>query len=141
VFTVAYVVRDDVAAALHRVHRCADVVVVLGEACGGWRFQHVPWPSPFERAGVTPREAEVLALLLARFTNAEIGRELVVAPATVRAHCRSLFCKLAVAGRRDLWARFAGIGAREGHSARAAETRNTAASVSMNPAQTVSMAR
>lgn len=105
-FTVAYVVRDELVAALHRLHHCADVVVVLRHTAGGSQFQHVPWPSLFEQAGVTAREAEVLALLLARHTNAEIAHALVVSPATVRAHCRSLFCKLGAAGRRDLWERF-----------------------------------
>ena len=105
-FTVVYVARDEVVAALHRLHRCADVVVVLRCTPAGSQFHHVPWPSLFEHAGVTPREADVLALLLARRTNAEIAQTLVVSPATVRAHCRSLFCKLGAGGRRDLWARF-----------------------------------
>lgn len=140
-FTVVYVVRDEVAAALHRLHRCADVVVVLRHTPGGWQFQHVPWPSLFDHAGVTAREADVLALLLARRTNAEIAQELVVSPATVRAHCRSLFCKLAAAGRRDLWARFARLGECVAYSARSPETRNAAASTSRNPAQTAIVAR
>ena len=105
-FTVVYVVRDEVVAALHRLHHCADVVVVLRRTEAGPQFHHVPWPSLFEHAGVTAREADVLALLLARRTNAEIAQTLVVSPATVRAHCRSVFCKLGACGRRDLWARF-----------------------------------
>ena len=105
-FTVVYVVRDEVVAALHRLHRCADVVVVLGHTPSGPQFHHVPWPSLFEHAGVTAREADVLALLLARRTNDEIAETLVVSAATVRAHCRSVFCKLGAGSRRDLWARF-----------------------------------
>jgi DNA-binding CsgD family transcriptional regulator len=108
-FTVVYVARDEVVAALHRLHRCADVVVVLRHTPTGAQFHHVPWPSLFEHAGVTAREAEVLALLLARRTNAEIAQRLVVSPATVRAHCRSIFCKLGAGGRRDLWARFSDL--------------------------------
>ncbi len=47
----------------------------------------------------------MLALLLTRRTNAEIARQLVVADATVRAHCRSVFRKLEVPHRRALWSR------------------------------------
>lgn len=102
-FTVAYAVRDGLAATLHCLHGCADLYVVLEAGAAGPQFAYLR-PHPVAAAGLTAREADVLALLLARRTNNEIAATLVVAPATVRAHCRAILRKFAVADRRTLWA-------------------------------------
>jgi DNA-binding NarL/FixJ family response regulator len=47
---------------------------------------------------LTPREAEVLALIAEGLTNAEIAERLVVSPATIKSHINHLFAK---AGIRD----------------------------------------
>jgi LuxR family maltose regulon positive regulatory protein len=54
---------------------------------------------------LTPRELEVLALMAAGATNAEIAARLVVTVGTVKAHSRSLFGKLGVANRTEAAAR------------------------------------
>ncbi|WP_298455910.1 helix-turn-helix transcriptional regulator [uncultured Cellulomonas sp.] len=49
--------------------------------------------------GLTPRELEVLGLLVDGSSNQEIARALVVAPRTVAAHIEHLLAKLAVSTR------------------------------------------
>jgi DNA-binding CsgD family transcriptional regulator len=101
---VLYVVRDPLAAELHRVHGCSDVACVFWPDEGGGRFESLGWPGRLDSAGLTPREAEVLALLLARRTNQEIAAYLVLSVSTVRAHCRAVLRKLGARDRRHLWA-------------------------------------
>ncbi|MEU1805333.1 response regulator transcription factor [Streptomyces sp. NPDC019937] len=49
--------------------------------------------------GLTPREAEVLALVAEGLSNPEIARRLRIAPATVKTHINNLFAKTAVRDR------------------------------------------
>ena len=57
---------------------------------------------PVERAGVSPREADVLALLGEHRSNAEIGARLFMSVRTVETHVSSLLRKLGVPDRRAL---------------------------------------
>lgn len=66
-----------------------------------------------DRAGVTAREREVLALLGERLTNAEIAERLFISVRTVESHASSLLMKLGVGNRRDL-AGFADTARRRG---------------------------
>jgi DNA-binding NarL/FixJ family response regulator len=66
---------------------------------------------PTARAGLTPREAEVLRLVARRLTDKEIAVELSLSPRTVMHHVSSLLAKLGVATRREAaaWAEQHGI--------------------------------
>ena len=57
---------------------------------------------PTERFGLTPREAEVAALLARRLTNREIAEALGISRHTVRHHAERVFTKLGVHSRRDV---------------------------------------
>jgi DNA-binding CsgD family transcriptional regulator len=88
---------------MHRLHGCADTTCVFWPDDDGGRLEPLAWPGPLEAAGITPRETEVLALLLARRTNQEIASQLLLGAATVRAHCRAVLRKVGARDRRHLW--------------------------------------
>ncbi|MEA2270057.1 MAG: hypothetical protein QOC64_2667 [Solirubrobacteraceae bacterium] len=61
-------------------------------------------PRPASRAGpagLTPRETEVLELIVQGATNAQIARTLVIAPKTVDHHVSAVLAKLGVGSRRE----------------------------------------
>ncbi|MBP2705043.1 response regulator transcription factor [Microbispora sp. RL4-1S] len=60
------------------------------------RLGHVP-PSPPD--GLTPREAQVLALIAAGLTNAQIALRMRISPATVKSHINRAFAKVNVTDR------------------------------------------
>lgn len=55
--------------------------------------------------GLTPREREVVVLVAAGNTNAEIARQLWISPGTVRRHLENVFAKLDVHTRTAAVAR------------------------------------
>jgi DNA-binding CsgD family transcriptional regulator len=57
---------------------------------------------PSAAAGISPREAEVLALVGEHRSNAEIGARLFISVRTVETHVSSLLRKLGVPDRRAL---------------------------------------
>ena len=69
---------------------------------------------------LTPREAEVLALLSAGKTNKEIAAQLVLSPATVERHVANLYRKIGVRRRTEAtaYALNHGLAARELHGFR-----------------------
>jgi DNA-binding NarL/FixJ family response regulator len=85
--------------------RAAVEAVARGEAALDPAVQHhviaalaEPAPAGDLPDGLTPREAEVLALIAAGRTNSEIAAALVVSAATVKSHVNHIFAKI---GARD----------------------------------------
>jgi DNA-binding CsgD family transcriptional regulator len=56
-------------------------------------------PTSVEQLGLTPREAEVLALVAAGRSNRQIGQTLFISPKTVSVHISNILAKLGVSGR------------------------------------------
>ncbi|HEX6678356.1 MAG TPA: AAA family ATPase [Actinomycetes bacterium] len=55
-----------------------------------------PPPTPAEQLGLTPREAEVLALVAAGRSNSQIAAELFISPKTASVHVSNILAKLGV---------------------------------------------
>jgi DNA-binding CsgD family transcriptional regulator len=58
-------------------------------------------PPPAAQLGLTPREAEVLALVAAGRSNRQIAQALFISPKTVSVHVSNILAKLGVAGRGE----------------------------------------
>lgn len=55
--------------------------------------------APEQPAGLTPREVEVLKLVAAGMTNAQVAQGLFISPRTVQRHLTSIYHKLGVSSR------------------------------------------
>ena len=55
-----------------------------------------------ELAKLSPRELEVFAHLLSDKTQEEIARELFISSSSVHFHCKNIYKKLEVSGRRQI---------------------------------------
>jgi DNA-binding CsgD family transcriptional regulator/tetratricopeptide (TPR) repeat protein len=71
-------------------------------------------PDTLRACGVTRREADILALLAAGLTNADIAAQLHLSVRTVESHVSSLLAKLGARNRTDLAARHLELQRREG---------------------------
>ncbi len=96
---------DEILRAVRRVHAGeamldTSVQARLLDALGAAVPASAPAPAPADLPDdLTPREAEVLALIAEGLSNAEIARRLVVSEATVKTHVNRLFAKTGVRDR------------------------------------------
>jgi DNA-binding CsgD family transcriptional regulator len=91
--------------------RARQMLRELGAPVPRARRRGAALADPLRRAGVTSREAEVLALVAQGLSNRRIAQELYLSPRTVQSHVSSLLAKLGVENRAGLVA--AGLAAAE----------------------------
>ena len=100
---VGYGAGPEALLAAHRAHRCCDLVLRLAAGRSGEpELVHLAAQDPVSAAGLSPREADVLVLLLQGFTTPAVAARLSVAPSTARSHCRAVLRKLGARDRRGL---------------------------------------
>ena len=103
---LGYLTKDAGAAEIrHALHRVVDGQAALDPAVQRHLVEAIaqggtatPAPGPELPDGLTPREAEVLTLIAAGLSNAEIAERLVVSEATVKSHVNHMLAKI---GARD----------------------------------------
>ena len=76
-----------------------DVLEQLGAAPDAARLTRLLDQRPAESSGLTPRQIEVLALVVQGRTNREIATELVVSEHTVRRHLQNIYLRIGVSSR------------------------------------------
>ncbi|MBV9383494.1 MAG: response regulator transcription factor [Streptosporangiaceae bacterium] len=96
---------------VHKTVDCHDLIIAIRGTLSGQRVlalgegavdsakAECPWQCD---VGLTRREQEILALLLRRYSNEEIARELYLARQTVKNHVHRVLSKLGVTSRRQL---------------------------------------
>jgi DNA-binding NarL/FixJ family response regulator len=96
-------------ACLSKDTEARDIINAIHLACRGMHVlpRSAAAGGGLERLGaqgveLTPREAEVLALLQDDWSNSQIGEQLSIGIETVRTHARSIYRKLGISSRRDL---------------------------------------
>jgi DNA-binding NarL/FixJ family response regulator len=77
------------------------VVPAVRAALAGLLVLSAPLGAAVERPPLTPREKQVLALVVMGYTNREIADQLVLAESTVKSHLFSAFRRLGVRSRSE----------------------------------------
>jgi DNA-binding NarL/FixJ family response regulator len=82
-----------------RVEEC--LAETVRAACAGQLVIPREWRERFASPVLSPREKQVLGMVVMGFTNQEIANRLLVAESTVKSHLTSIFAKLGVRGRNE----------------------------------------
>ncbi len=77
------------------------VVAAVHGALAGLLVLSAPLGAAVERPPLTPREKQILALVVMGYTNREIADQLVLAESTVKSHLFSAFRRLGVRSRSE----------------------------------------
>jgi DNA-binding CsgD family transcriptional regulator len=99
---IGYVIGRPLTGAAHSLHGCCAEVFELRPGPDGPALTALVVPPGLAAMHPTPREADVLALLLAGATDRRAAAALGVAPSTVRSHARAVLRKVGAADRRQL---------------------------------------
>ena len=115
----AYSRSEDLAAAavagadgyFHKGEEYLEFPGVVRRVCGGERVWFVdtgagPQPNPKVASrgpALTPKEREVFALLIKRYSNAEVGRVLYMSLPTVKTHVKHILGKMCLKSRKELF--------------------------------------
>lgn len=81
----------------HAADQAARLSAIVGRALDSEALRPPPAPVP----GLTPRESEVLGLVLKGLSSKEIARSLGITRATARCHVQNILTKLGVESRRQ----------------------------------------
>ena len=95
----------------HKGEEYLEFPGVVRRVCGGervWFVETEAGPRPdliFTRRGpaLTPKEREVFALMLRRYSNAEVGRTLYMSLPTVKTHVKHILGKMGLKSRKELF--------------------------------------
>lgn len=94
---------DDLAAAIREAHAGRSTLapeavqaLIQGESRPSYASRELP-----ESFGLTPREREVMALMVEGLSNPEIAERLVVSRSTAKAHVSNILSKLGVSNRAE----------------------------------------
>ena len=89
--------REKIGDIVSRVHS-GERIWYLGSATES----RTEFDSLIEGASLTPREGEILMLVLGRHTNAEVAEQLSLSPNTVKTHVSSILRKLGLESRQEI---------------------------------------
>lgn len=124
-FVAKSVTACELVEAIERVHRGERVVLVPGHVDGvdGHVHAHGRWPG--REVGLSPREAEVLALICRGLSNAEIAEQLFLGVNTIKTYIRAAYRKIDVDRRSQavIWGFAHGLDPVRSHSAGPGEGR------------------
>jgi DNA-binding NarL/FixJ family response regulator len=82
-----------------RVEQC--LAETVRAACAGQLVLPREWRERVTTPVLSPREKQVLGMVVMGFTNQEIANKLLVAESTVKSHLTSIFAKLGARGRSE----------------------------------------
>jgi two-component system, NarL family, response regulator LiaR len=98
---IGYLLKDVSAEELAQAIRAAHAGHATLSPAAVQALVHAAAQPPVPGHDLTPREREVLALLIEGLSNTEIAEQLVVSPSTIKSHVSHILAKLGVSSRTE----------------------------------------